>query len=76
MAGGRLGLYGGAGAGAWELVRAAISAEDPAAVAALVSGFGDAERRQVAGELAGHIPAAAERGEVLWRERDDLREAC
>ncbi|MGW7477212.1 DUF7824 domain-containing protein [Nonomuraea muscovyensis] len=54
---------------AWDAVRAAIDAEDPAAVAALVAGFGEGERREVARELPGHLSEARRRGEARDAER-------
>ncbi|WP_067177979.1 hypothetical protein [Microtetraspora niveoalba] len=55
---------------AWDEVRAAIDAEDAAAVAALVAGFDEERRREVARELPGHLPVAREAG----RRRDEERE--
>ncbi|WP_144070053.1 DUF6493 family protein [Nonomuraea indica] len=54
---------------AWDAVRAAIDAEDAAAVAALVAGFGDSERREVARELPGHIAEVRRTGEARDVER-------
>ncbi|MFC4061216.1 hypothetical protein ACFOWE_23190 [Planomonospora corallina] len=54
---------------AWDEVRAAIEAEDAAAVAVLVAGFDDARRREVARELPGHLPVAREAGERRDAER-------
>ncbi|GAA3098717.1 DUF6493 family protein [Streptosporangium carneum] len=56
---------------AWEAVREAVDAGDAAAVATLVAGFDDGERREVARELPGHLPLARRLGE----EKDRLREA-
>ncbi|GGS49832.1 hypothetical protein GCM10010156_05660 [Planobispora rosea] len=62
----------------WEEVRALIDAGDADEVAARVAELGPAERREVAGELPGHIPAAraaahraaADKESRLLAERD------
>ncbi|MFI7445983.1 DUF6493 family protein [Nonomuraea sp. NPDC049714] len=60
---------------AWTDIHAAIDAEDAAAVAALVGGFDEAQRREVARELPRHLPAAREAGRRRDRQRDQEREA-
>jgi hypothetical protein len=55
---------------AWEAVRGAIDAENAVAVAALVAGFGEVERREVARELPGHLPVARRLGTEKDRERE------
>ncbi|WP_336213927.1 DUF7824 domain-containing protein [Nonomuraea sp. LPB2021202275-12-8] len=60
---------------AWDHVRAAIDAEDAAAVATLVAGFDDAQRREVARELPGYLPIAREAGERRDGERELERQA-
>ncbi|WP_066948351.1 DUF6493 family protein [Microtetraspora fusca] len=55
---------------AWDEVRAAIDGEDAAAVAALVAGFDEERRREVARELPGYLPVARAAG----RRRDEERE--
>ncbi|MGW3353373.1 hypothetical protein ACWDA3_59670 [Nonomuraea rubra] len=59
---------------AWEAVRAAIDAEDLAAIAALLTGFDDAQRREVARELPRYLPVAEQAGERADRERNRRRE--
>ncbi|MEV1004068.1 hypothetical protein [Nonomuraea sp. NPDC050202] len=60
---------------AWDAVRAAIDAEDLAAVAALLTGFDDAQRREVARELPRYLPEAERAGERAAFERHQEREA-
>ncbi|MBF8189224.1 hypothetical protein ITP53_26530 [Nonomuraea sp. K274] len=43
---------------AWDAVGAAIDAEDFPAVATLMIGYDDAQRREVARELPGYLPIA------------------
>ncbi|WP_431926075.1 hypothetical protein [Nonomuraea jabiensis] len=64
---------------AWDDVRAAIDAEDASAVAALMIGYSDAQRREVARELPGYLPIARQAGtrrdyERMRRHRDRWRE--
>ncbi|MFD0475753.1 hypothetical protein ACFQ0B_51710 [Nonomuraea thailandensis] len=54
---------------AWDAVRAAIDAEDTAAVAALLIGFDDAQRREVARELPRYLPVVRRAGERRDAER-------
>ncbi|MEV8637696.1 DUF6493 family protein [Streptosporangium sp. NPDC051023] len=59
---------------AWDTVREAIDAEDACAVAALVTRFDDAERREVARELPGYLPVARRLGEERESAREEARE--
>ncbi|MFI6501740.1 hypothetical protein [Nonomuraea typhae] len=65
--------------GAWEAVRKAVDAYDMHAVAEVAAGLGDAERREVARELAGYLPTARALGEEdlerqydQWQKLQDL----
>ncbi|WP_157250319.1 hypothetical protein [Nonomuraea typhae] len=65
--------------GAWEAVRKAVDAYDMHAVAEVAAGLGDAERREVARELAGYLPTARAQGEDdlerqydRWQDLQDL----
>ncbi|WP_263657514.1 hypothetical protein [Nonomuraea gerenzanensis] len=48
---------------AWDAVRAAIHAEDLTAIATLLGGFDDAQRREVAQELPGYLTPAQQAGD-------------
>ncbi|MFG1946667.1 DUF6493 family protein [Nonomuraea sp. NPDC048826] len=61
---------------AWEEVRAAIEAEDLPAVAKLVTGLDDEQRREVAAALPGHLPVAQETGRRREHERAERRMAA
>jgi hypothetical protein len=54
---------------AWGAVRAAIDAEDATAVAALLTGYDEVQRREVARELPGYLPVARRAGERKDHER-------
>ncbi|MEU6779397.1 hypothetical protein ABZ912_09350 [Nonomuraea angiospora] len=68
---------------AWDAVRAAIDAKDASAVATLLAGYGDTQRREVARELSGYLPIARQAGtrrdyermrrhQARWREFEVL----
>ncbi|MEV4178071.1 hypothetical protein [Nonomuraea sp. NPDC049709] len=60
---------------AWDAVRAAIDAEDLAAIAALLTGFDDDQRREVARELPRYLPVAQRAGERRDIERHQEHQA-
>ncbi|MGP4099033.1 hypothetical protein [Nonomuraea sp. KM90] len=60
---------------AWDAVRAAIDAEDLAAIAALLTGLDDAQRREVARELPRYLPVAQRAGERRDIERHQEHQA-
>ncbi|WP_188189714.1 hypothetical protein [Nonomuraea sp. SYSU D8015] len=60
---------------AWDAVRAAIDAEDFSAVATLMIGYDDAQRREVARELPGYLPIARQAGTRRDYERMQRHQA-
>lgn len=53
---------------AWDAVRRALDAEDTRAVATLLTGFDDVQRREVARELPRYLPVARQRASDRWIE--------